>query len=412
MASFCNILQRNNTKGIMCIDTNSWSTLWNSDSTNARGHLMDKWILGNNLDILNTEKTPTFLTSRAQSIIDVSLAYKAKNHISNWHVKNQHFFSDHRCIQFILFSKEFVPPTVQVTSWPSFRNALNLEEKRYKLWTRSIIEREAEALEGAINTALAASSANIPLRSNPTHFWNNDLEKSRRLSLNLDRHMQNRPSSSVKSDFENAKKSHFKAVRKARRKSWQSFINDVNNPKKMATLNRILKSNNRSEIGLIKNQNGVYSKSVLESLDILLETHFPESVPLEADEHTKSVNTQEFFTQDNDNIFVNQQSGSTANIKAYFCSENDLKNSIVNEKSVKFSINSFEEGKAPGADSFKPKILQEFIKNDVCLRRLTRLLAAVLEIGYTPQKWCVSKIIFIPKPGKTDYGEAKSYRPI
>ena len=167
--------------------------------------LMDKWILGNNLDILNTEKTPTFLTSRAQSIIDVSLAYKAKNHISNWHVKNQYFFSDHRCIQFILFSKEFVPPTVQVTSWPSFRNALNLEEKRYKLWTRSIIEREAEALEGAINTALAASSANIPLRSNPTHFWNNDLEKSRRLSLNLDRHMQNRPSSSVKSDFENAK---------------------------------------------------------------------------------------------------------------------------------------------------------------------------------------------------------------
>ena len=205
MASFCNFLQRNNTKGIMCIDTNSWSTLWNSDSTNARGHLMDKWILGNNLDILNTEKTPTFLTSRAQSIIDVSLAYKAKNHISNWHVKNQYFFSDHRCIQFILFSKEFVPPTVQVTSWPSFRNALNLEEKRYKLWTRSIIEREAEALEGAINTALAASSANIPLRSNPTHFWNNDLEKSRRLSLNLDRHMQNRPSSSVKSDFENAK---------------------------------------------------------------------------------------------------------------------------------------------------------------------------------------------------------------
>ena len=95
-----------------------------------------------------------------------------------------------------------------------------------------------------------------------------------------------------------------------------------------------LKSNNRSEIGLIKNQIGVYSKSVLESLDILLETHFPESVPLEADEHTKSVNTQEFFTQDNDNIFVNQQSGSTANIKAYFCSENDLKNSIVNEKSV------------------------------------------------------------------------------
>ena len=150
----------------------------------------------------------------------------------------------------------------------------------------------------------------------------------------------------------------------------------------------------------------------MESLDILLETHFPESVPLEADEHTKSVNTQEFFTQDNDNIFVNQQSGSTANIKAYFCSENDLKNSIVNEKSVKFSINSFEEGKAPGADSFKPKILQEFIKNDVCLRRLTRLLAAVLEIGYTPQKWCVSKVIFIPKPGKTDYGEAKSYRPI
>ena len=44
--------------------------------------------------------------------------------------------------------------------------------------------------------------------------------------------------------------------------------------------------------------------------------------------------------------------------------------------------------------------------------RLSRLLAAVLEIGYTPKKWCESKVIFIPKPGKSDYGEVKSYRPI
>ena len=50
----------------------------------------------------------------------------------------------------------------------------------------------------------------------------------------------------------------------------------------MALLNRILKSNRFGGIGLLKNQNGEYSKNVKESLDLLLKTHFPESVPLKA----------------------------------------------------------------------------------------------------------------------------------
>ena len=32
--------------------------------------------------------------------------------------------------------------------------------------------------------------------------------------------------------------------------------------------------------------------------------------------------------------------------------------------------------------------------------------------GYTPQIWRQSKVIFIPKPGKDDYAQAKSFRPI
>ena len=409
MASFCDFLKRNNAKGILGVDSNAHSTLWSMDQ-NSRGDQMDQFIIENGLDILNIGKKPTFITSRASSTIDISLAYNAKDYISHWCVLERYFMSDHRCIQFMLHSGKFSLPTVPKTDFQRFRSSLNIEDKRYKMWTRSIIDSEAESLQGAISSALAASTEYIPLSNNPISWWCDDLEKAKRKILNLDRKMKLRPSSAVKNEFDFEKKSFFKACRKAKRESWKKFTCEVDSSKKMALLNRILKSNQHNKIGLLKNREGSWSKNVEESLDILLDIHFPESVPFKADDDTSSVSHRNFPI--NDNISVTQQKNISARVKASFCSEADLKTSFVNEKTVTLSVNSFNESKSAGSDGFKPRVLQEFIKNKNGLMRLSRLLAAVLEIGYTPRKWCESKVIFIPKPGKTDYGDPKSYRPI
>ena len=37
---------------------------------------------------------------------------------------------------------------------------------------------------------------------------------------------------------------------------------------------------------------------------------------------------------------------------------------------------------------------------------------AAIALHFTPTKWKSSKVVYIPKVGKDDYNQAKSYRPI
>ena len=87
-------------------------------------------------------------------------------------------------------------------------------------------------------------------------------------------------------------------------------------------------------------------------------------------------------------------------------------NSFITERSVYLAIHSFGPDKAAGPDEIKPKILQHFVENKAALSRLTKLYQAMIELSYCPKNWCEAKVIFLQKPGKTDYSQAKSFRPI
>jgi hypothetical protein len=49
---------------------------------------------------------------------------------------------------------------------------------------------------------------------------------------------------------------------------------------------------------------------------------------------------------------------------------------------------------------------------DDSIPQLQHIYDAAITCGYTPNIWRQSKLIFIPKANKADYGQAKSYRPI
>ncbi len=66
--------------------------------------------------------------------------------------------------------------------------------------------------------------------------------------------------------------------------------------------------------------------------------------------------------------------------------------------------------KATGLDELRPIVLQ--MSSIGFIRYLTNIYKQVLTTGYTPTKWREMGVIFIPKVGKSDYGLAKSYRPI
>ena len=48
----------------------------------------------------------------------------------------------------------------------------------------------------------------------------------------------------------------------------------------------------------------------------------------------------------------------------------------------------------------------------VAIKRLTRIYKASALLGVLPEDWLKIKVIFLPKPGKPDYGVPRAFRPI
>ena len=80
------------------------------------------------------------------------------------------------------------------------------------MWSRSIIELEAETIQGVINSTQAASTTYIPMHCNPINWWSDSLEKQKRSILKLDRKMRFRPSPSDKNRFDLEKNNFSKLV--------------------------------------------------------------------------------------------------------------------------------------------------------------------------------------------------------
>ena len=58
----------------------------------------------------------------------------------------------------------------------------------------------------------------------------------------------------------------------------------------------------------------------------------------------------------------------------------------------------------------KPVIFKHF--PDTTINSLQTIYKAVIKLHFTPTIWKDANVIFIPKPGKTDYNTPKSFRPI
>lgn len=83
---------------------------------------------------------------------------------------------------------------------------------------------------------------------------------------------------------------------------------------------------------------------------------------------------------------------------------------IVNNERVKWAIESFLPYKSPGLDGVYPKLLQ--VLGVYITPVLTFIYGEALVIGYTLKSWQGVGVVFIPKPGKSDYTMPKSFRPI
>jgi ribonuclease HI/retron-type reverse transcriptase len=385
---------------ILCCDTNAHSTIWGCPENNSRGDDFEEYIAANSLSVLNTGSVPTFQTVRAESIIDVSLVhYHLYDLVTDWRVSEEELFSDHKCIEFKLKISQPPPSLVKNwrrTDWVQFESSVTSKGAKWVApteWTRATLDTEVEKLNAELTSALNHCTPSfIPrkrLRKNT--WWTQELTEARK-ALRVSYRKWLCTKADEDHQLHRVARNYMKhAIKSAKVISWQNFCSDAGSGEEgssrdLARLHKILQRNKNQTLGLLRRNDGEMASSPEESIDTLLDEHFPDSVP----------------TNDNDLLDPYMGMSSSLTNWGQYPWLSDVK--------IREAVGRFSPYKTAGLDGFKPVVLQHLPLT--CITRLGVLFKASLELAYVPQHWRSSRVIFIPKAGKKDYAHVRSWRPI
>jgi hypothetical protein len=182
-----------------------------------------------------------------------------------------------------------------------------------------------------------------------------------------------------------ARREFSKLIRKLKRKDWQKFCEEAVSPKQVSRLHKIMQKRDNRSLGILKRADQQFCESPEETMNLLMDTHFPGS---------RKCNRKDPPPKEGGN----------------HCDTKDERTAFITPDRVRMAIMSFGSLKAAGMDDIKPIALKHL--GPKAMERLTHIYRASSLLGYIPRCWRTSKVIFIPKPGKKDYAQARSFRPI
>ena len=148
-------------------------------------------------------------------------------------------------------------------------------------------------------------------------------------------------------------------------------------------MNKILKTcnDNKEKLEAVYNSNGELTTNAEGTLEVMASFHFKES-----GHQTPPI--------PNNPIEISRE----------------ILDNIYNPERLKEAVESFDPNKAAGPDTLKPIIIQKAWKH---ISDITRnIMIRNHETQHIPTQWRESLGIFLPKPGKTDYNNPKSFRTI
>lgn len=377
-------------------DCNGHHPLWGMRSTNDRGKKLVEYLFTTNLNILNVGSEPTFVTKRCKTIIDITLATEeVSSTISNWHVSKEASCSDHR---WILYDIE-----VNTTNPAPRRKPHKTNPALYKTMMESSLREETfpERLVGVDNIEKQVTQVHdaiitcyhtaCPLTTPPVEkpaaqtWWGPELE---RLRAKVRRHLNRAMNTGDDDDWDryrDCKRKYKKRIRFRSSGGWRKFSTGIKSQHQANRVRKVLSNQPRQLLGTLRKPDGTFTGSPEEAERLLLETHFPDCEISQLTvwpEGSKSAEEEDWL----------------------------IAHEVVTENKTRWAINSFHPFKSAGPDEVFPALLQW--GGDTLISLLTIIFRACLAHGYIPKKWREVKVIFIPKPGKSDYSNPRSYRPI
>lgn len=374
----------------IAMDSNAHSPLWGSPGVNARGTLLEGWLAANELFLLNQGDAPTFVRGRSKTHIDVTIvSRRLLNKISNWQVVDEDSFSDHRLITMNIGEKPpktRVVPNYSKTSWANCQ--MELESMEWEVptsqWNRENLDQAISILTENIMSVVDRHTPKVAEKRNPrkSAWWSEEIRAERR-ALRVSYHqLKDTEGSQAFEVYTVMRQEYQNLIRKAKLKTWQKFCNEVETLPQASRLVRCLTKKQAPSVGLTKKPDGNLAISGRESIKNLMFTLFP-------------------GTQETPRSLVSSASGTP---------ENEFQAAWLTKSMVSEAICSFQLDKTPGPDGLRVRMLR--CLPDKGLNYLTEVFRGCFELGHVPSLWLQTKAVFIPKPGKKDRTDPKSYRPI
>lgn len=379
---------------IIGCDANAHHTIWASSDTNNRGEYLLEYLTSNEVNICNVGNSPTFTNAIRDEVLDLTLcSANFTEKVKNWHVSDEPSLSDHRHIIFDieanpLKSEKFRNP--KKTNWSMFKDHLVNSRSTCSIDIRTPAELDTAAsdLEHRITDAYIAS---CPLKERfvcrNVPWWNETLNNLRREARRL---FNRAKSTSNWVDYRASLTKYNAELRKAKRICRIKFCEGIQTLPEASRLQKAMSVDHTNGLGQLKREDGSLTVTPRESLQVLMNTHFPGSTCINAQQTPEQQCPRARRTAPNDSILLSRR--------------------LYTEASINWALGSFEPMKSPGPDGILPIFLQK--SDGVLMPELIHLFRASFTLGYIPESWRKVKVIFIPKAGKKDKTLPKAFRPI
>ena len=400
IASFVKFCRDNNRAFIIGCDANAHHTVWGSKGVNGRGECLLEFLSSNNIDICNKSNKPTFTNAIRGEVLDLTLCSPAiSEKIANWHVSDETSLSDHKHILFEWIGGK--PSSVtyrdsKKTDWDQYAQYLRKDSPLNCSRIETVSELESMTIqlnEMVINAYNKSCPAKQSSSSRDVPWWNKKLESLRKNSRKL---FNKAKRTSDWAQYRRALTEYSNEIRISKRRSWVQMCESIEKTPVVSRLQKTLAKDHTVELGNLKRHEGIYTSGPRDTLNLMMETHFPGSIE-KADSAISDL-VEICSTQ------TSSWSARTENTVS------DVADEIFTRTRVESAMRSFEPFKSASVDGIFPALLQK--GEAILIPSLIEIFKASLRLNHIPSKWRVVRVIFIPKTRKRDKTHPKSFIPI
>ena len=389
-------------------DANAQNTAWNSTTFDSkgttRGEELLAYIAKESLIVENNGDTPTFDNGRWQNSIDLTITnQKGHDLLSNWQVmaddstinSSDHHFITFSCKPCSGFGKTKFRDIAK-TDWKKFQEKLDesmaacketFERVESSATPQNIDEaakKLADNIIGAYNSASSELYVSNKVKAPP---WETKLVREARADIRF-RLRQARSTRADKdwSELRSHQAEYNRLVGRTKKQKFRDFCSRLESKSNSKRIAAIIKESKITRLNSVKKPDGRLTETPTETLDVMTDIHF-------------SNHRQPKAPSSEDAIGV----PGTANSK---WNPDD----IFSPRRVERALQEFDGLTAAGPDGIRPTMLQHGLSQ--IKRAFANLAKASFISGHVPKCWTNSTGIYLPKPGKSDYRNPKSFRTI